>query len=276
MNYYSYSLHSGMQYHPTGPEAKSAAEEAIRVMSADPAIYSPTDLMGSTWGEITERATPTGEVGYALRRQDRLSYEAAYPQVIDGRMMTAEGDLRLLQNIHEPDLLEHDMVLSIACIWEAMSARIARFKQNNFQDVTVFADLIFENYQAKRGGKEGGVGYTTFDKKYKLIISIQKALDLGPEIMVAKAKMLEAIEQAGGDSDFKALVTAAYSMVDGKVSVAKILGLRRVKISNALWNEALTIAIDAIEVISKKRQLRLYKKNDAGKYISIPLDIAAI
>lgn len=276
MNFFSYSFLSGMQYHPTGPEAKQAADEAMRIMSADPTLYCGDDLTGITWGEVVERAHPTGDVGYALKRQDRITYEAVYPQVIDGRMMTAEGDLRLLQNFHESDLLEHDMVLSIACIWEGLSARIDRFKQHNFEDVTVFADLLYEKYQAKRGGKEGGMSFTTIDKKFKLIISIQKTLDLGPEILVAKSKMLEAIEQTGGDSDFKALVTAAYSMTDGKVSVAKILSLRSIKISNALWNEALAIAIDAIEVISKKKQIRLYKKNDAGKYISIPLDIAAI
>lgn len=276
MNFYSYSFYHGMQNHQTAPEAKAAAEEAMRIMAADTTLYNAADITGITWGEVTERAASTGELGYALKRQDRLTYEAAHPQVVDGRMMTADGDLRLLQNIHESDLLEHDMVLSISCIWERLSATIDRFKQHNFEDVTVFADLLYEKYQAKRGGKEGGMSFTTFDKKFKLVISIQKVLDLGPEILVAKAKMLEAVEQTGGDSDFKALVTAAYSMTDGKVSVAKILSLRSIKIANALWNEALAIAIDAIEVISKKKQIRLYKKNDAGKYISIPLDIAAI
>ncbi len=275
-NFYSYSMYGGMEYHPTGQQAKQAVDDAIKAMTADETMYNAADISGCTWGEVIERAHPTGDVGYALKRQDRITYETAYPQVIDGRMMTAEGDLRLLQNFHEADLLEHDMVLSIACIWENLSARIDRFKQHNFEDVTVFADLLYEKYQAKRGGKEGGMSFTTIDKKFKLIISIQKALDLGPEILVAKSKMLEAVEQTGGDSDFKALVTAAYSMTDGKVSVAKILSLRSIKISNALWNEALAIAVAAIEVISKKKQIRLYKKNEAGKYIGIPLDIAAI
>lgn len=275
MNFYSHAPNTGIQYHPTGKEAKEACEKAIRTLQRAGAVSA--DIFETiTWGEVTERVVPTGADSYSLKRQDRLSYEADHPQVVDGYMTTPEGDLRLLQNIYEHELLEHDMVLSIACIWEGLSARIDRFKRHNFEDVTVFADLLFEKYNKTRGGKEGGTSFFTFDRKFKLVISIQKTLDLGPEILVAKAKMLEAVEQGAGDSDFKALVTAAYSMTDGKMSVAKILSLRSIKISNALWNEALAIAIDAIEVISKKKQIRLYKKNDAGKYISIPLDIAAI
>ena len=276
MNFFSYSFYHGMQYHPTGPAAKAAADEAMRIMAADTTLYSATDIAGITWGEVTERATPVSDFGYALKRQDRLSYETAHPQVVDGRMMTADGDLRLLQNIHELDLLEHDMVLGIACIWERLSATIDRFKQHNFEDVTTFADLIYEKYNAKRGGKEGGMSFTTVDRKFKLVISIQKSIDFGPEILVAKAKMLEAVEQMGGDNDLKTLVTAAYTMVDGKLCVAKVLSLRSIKISNAIWNEAMVIVDDAIEVISKKKQIRLYERNDAGKYIAIPLDIAAI
>jgi hypothetical protein len=229
-----------------------------------------------TWGEVTERAASTGDVGYALKRQDRLSYEAEHPQVIDGRMMTGDGDLRLIQNIHDSDLLEHDLVLSIACIWMKVHGMLERFKQHNFEDVTAFADILYDKYDVKRGGAEKGITLSTIDRKFKLVISIQKRIDFGPEIMVAEDKMLAAVEQMGGDADMKALVTAAYTRVDGKLCVAKVLSLRSIKISSPLWNEAMKIVNDAIEVISKKRQIRLYVKDYAGQYNSVPLDIAAL
>lgn len=275
MNFFSHAPNTGMQDHSSGAEAKAAAENALRTMIHN-GITDPAILKTITWGEVTERATATGAVGFSLKRQDRLSYEAQYPQVVDGRMLLADGDLRLVENIHEADLLEHDLVLSIACIWLRVNGMLDRFKQHNFEDVTAFADLLFDKYNVKRGGAEKGITLTTVDRKFKLVISIQKNINFGPEIMVAQEKMLAAVEQMGGDSDLKTLVTAAYTMIDGKLCVAKILSLRSIKISNLLWNEAMQIVNDAIEVISKKKQIRLYRRDEQGKDIAIPLDIAAL
>lgn len=275
MNFYSYSDHLGMNYHPTGQAAKDAADEALRVMSYN-SDYDWADVKRVTWGEVTERATSTGEVGYALKRQERLAYEAANPQVINGRMENANGDLVALKNIHESDLLEHDMVLSIATIWESLSGKLERFKQHNFADVTTFVDLLFDRYKAKRGGTEGNMQFTTVDRRFMLRISIQKTINFGPEIQVAQAKMLEALEQMTPDSDLKSIITSAFTLIDGKLNVAAILRLRSLKIGNELWNEAMQIINVAIEVISKKKQIRLYKRDDQGQYDAVPLAIAAL
>ncbi|MDZ4185763.1 MAG: DUF3164 family protein [Desulfuromonadales bacterium] len=267
MNYYSYSPTRGMQYHPTGKEAKEAAN-LLAIASVDLGLV--------TWGEVTERATPTAGGGFALKRQERLGYEAEHPQVVDGRMADCDGNLILIQNIHDADLLEHDMVLSVACIWENLSAKIARFKQHNFEDVTTFVDILFDRYAAKRGGSEGNMTFTTVDRKYKLQVAIQKAIAFGPEIEVAKTKMLEAVKEMSDSGDLETIVTATFTQIDGKLRVAEILRLRNYKISNKTWNEAVEIINAAIEVISAKKQIRLYRRNEQGQYDAVPLNIAAI
>lgn len=274
MKFYSYSPHYGMQFHPTGQEAKIAADTAIR----DFLFHDVgADIRDITWGEVTERATPTGAEGFTLKRQDRLSYEAAYPQVVDGRMEDCDGNLIWVKNIEEAKLVEHDLVLSIACIWELLSGKIERFKRNNFEDVTTFVDILFEKYQAKRGGTEGNMTFTTFDRKWKLQIAIQKMIDFGPEIAVALEMMLQAAkEMAGDNSDLETLVTATYTARNGKLRVAEILRLCNHKINNDTWNDAVRITRAAIEVISKKKQIRLYRRGENGKYEAVPLDIAAI
>lgn len=269
MNYYSYSPEDGMKYWLNKDDARRNAEAALK--NAPGHHHNVI-----TWGEVTERGTNVSESGYTLKRQDRLSYEAAHPQVVDGRMLTSDGDLRRVENIHDMDLIEHDLVLDIAAIWLPLRDRLQRFKQHNFEDMTAFVDMLFEKYQVKRGGEEKGLTVTTFDRKFKLVISIQKLISFGPEIEVAQAKMLSAIDETGGNSEFKTLVTAAFTMIDGKLRVSEILRLRSIKIENATWNEAMKIVNDAIEVISKKRQIRLYQRNEAGGYDNIPLDIAAL
>lgn len=281
MKYYSYSAHEGMQYHETAKEAQEAAETALRCMQLGVA-YSPPTLAEVTWGEVTGRAASTGETGFAIKRQDRLSYEAEHPQVTpDGRMRDGNDSLVLVSRIHEKDLLYHDMVLSIACIWKDLSGKIQRFKQHNFEDVSTVLDLIFEKYQVARGGKEGNMQFFTFDRRFKLRIAIQKQLDFGPELQAAQAKLLLALDEmttadTESAADLKTIVTGAFTLVDGKLRVAEILRLRSFKIGNALWNEAMAIIDTAIVVISRKKQILLYERDEQGEYQAIPLDIAAL
>jgi hypothetical protein len=273
MNYYSYSPRTGMQYHPTKEIAQATADQAMQQIVFDDA----TLLNQVTWGEVTERATEVDRFVHALKRQDRLSYEAAHPQVVEGRMEDCDGNLIWVKNIEDAKLVEHDLVLSIACIWELLSGKLERFKRNNFQDVTTFVDLLFDKYKTKRGGTEGNMTFTTFDRKWKLQISIQNTIDFGPEIAVAKELMLQAAkEMAGENSDLETIVTVTYTAKNGKLRVAEILRLCGHKVNNPTWNEATKIARDAIEVISKKKQIRLYKRAENGEYAAVPLDIAAI
>lgn len=273
--FYSYSPEGGMLYHATKTEAQECAAEAIRsLLHHGISIF---DLDQVTWGEVMERAVNTG-AGYALKNALRLAHETEHPQVIDGRMRNGSDDLVLLKNIHETDLLFHDMVLGIAVIWQSLSGKIQRFKQYNFEDVTTVLDLLFEKYGVKRGGEEGNMQFFTFDRRFKLCIAIQKQIVFGPELQVAERKLRECLEQMTGveTSDLKTIVTAAFKLVDGKLRVSEVLRLRSYKISNPLWNEAMQIIDDAIQVISKKKQIRLYEHNDRGEYLAIPLDIAAL
>jgi|GEM_PF-199873 len=283
MNFYSYSPNTGMQYHPNGKEAKDAADKAIRTFAHNGVTAS--DLLDTiTWGEVTERAAAAG-FGYGLKNSLRLAYEVENPQVIDGRMRNGNDDLVLVKNIHETDLLYHDLVLDIAVIWKSLAGKIERFKGYNFRDVQAVLALLFEKHGVKRGGTDGNMQFFTIDRRFKLSIAIQKKIDFGPELQAAEAKLIEAMEEmtastgeeiSSNAADLKTLVTAAFKLVDGKLRVSEVLRLRSYKIENAIWNEAMNIIDAAIIVTSKKRQIRLYERNEQGAYIAIPLDIAAL
>lgn len=284
MKFYSYADHGGMQYHATGQEAKKAAEKAIELFQHN-GITDPEVLGRVSWGEVTEKAAlHDSGVGFSLKNALRLAFEAEFPQVIDGRMCNENDDLVLVSRIHETDLLYHDLVLSIAVIWKSLAGKIERFKGYNFRDVQTVLALLNEKHGITRGGKEGNMSFFTFDRRFKLIIAIQKKLDFGPELQMAEKKLLEALDEmsAGNDTadsnaaDLRTLLTAAFKLVDGKIRVSEVLRLRSFKISNELWNQGMDIIDAALIVTSKKRQIRLYERNEAGAYIAIPLDIAAL
>ncbi|MDA8428163.1 MAG: DUF3164 family protein [Geobacteraceae bacterium] len=266
MDFYSYSPNTGMQYHATDKEARDTATESLRV--------NPIETV--TWGEVRERGTDTG-AGYVLKNALRLTYEAEHPQVINGRMENANGDLVLIQNIKEMDLLFHDMVLEIAVYWLYLSGKIERFKGYNFRDVTTVVTAMFEKHEVKRGGTEGNMTFRTFDGRYKLNIAIQKQLTFGPEWQAAQAKLLEALDEMLPEeaANARTIVNASFKQTDGQVSVSKILPLRHLKIENDKWKAGMEIVSDALMVAGKKKQIRLYERNEVGRYIAIPLDIAA-
>jgi hypothetical protein len=277
MNFYSYTPQNGMQYHETKELAKGVTEHALQEF-ANSCPINPEMASRITWGEVRERGIQAADDTYTLKNQLRLTYETANPQVIDGKMHDSQGNLILLKNIHETDLMYHDLVLSIAAIWLDLSGKIARFKQHNFEDVTTVLALLFEMFKVERGGRDGNMTFYTFDRKYKLAIAIQKKIDFGPELQAAERKLQEALDQMATSEtgDLKTLLTAAFNLDGGKVRVAEILRLRSYKIENALWNEGIDIINKAIVVISSKKQIRLYERNAAGEYVNIPLDIAAL
>jgi hypothetical protein len=278
MNFYAHAPNGGMQYFATKDEARTFAEKALNQLLFN-GVKDPSVLATITWGEVRERAASVNnDATYILRNQLRLTFETQNPQVIDGKMLDSQGNHILIRNIHDTDLMYHDLVLGIAAIWMDMSGKIARFKQHNFEDVTTVLDLIFEKFSVERGGKDGNMQFFTHDRQFKLAIAIQKKIDFGPELQAAEKKILEALNEMGSDesSDLKTIATAAFNLDGGKVRVAEILRLRCLKISSPLWNEGIDIINKAILVISSKRQIRLYRRNEQGEYINIPLDIAAL
>lgn len=277
-NFYSYAPQTGMQYHATDKEAREAADKALQELQrnmSDLDVHAKT-LQTVTWGEVRERAADTG-AGHVLKNALRLAYEAEHPQVVNGRMENANGDLVLVQNIKEMDLLFHDMVLEIAVYWLYLSGKIERFKGYNFRDVTTVVTAMFEKHDVKRGGTEGNMTFRTFDGRFKLNIAIQKQLTFGPEWQAAQAKLLEALDEMLPEeaANARTIVNASFKQTDGQVSVSKILPLRHLKIDNAKWKEGMEIVSEALIVASKKKQIRLYQRDGVGGYIPIPLDIAA-
>lgn len=274
MNFYSYSPLRGMQYHPTSDEAKLSADTALKSYTAED-FDIPSQI---TWGKVTERATSSGDFNLILKRQDLLSYLAEYPQLKDGsKMENAFGDDIQIKNIKPKDLLINDTVLPIAVIWEELSAQIKRFKTYSLLEILAMADVLFELHGVKRGGSEGNMEFKMYNGLYKVTVGIQKSFCFGPEIHVARQKMIEALDCYPEEAnDLKAMVTTAYTQIDGQLRVAEILRLRNLEINNPLWIEALDIIAKALEVKSSKRQLRLHKRNDSGGYDPIPLDIAAL
>ena len=73
------------------------------------------------------------------------------------------------------------------------------------------------------------------------------------------------------------LVDDAFNVgKNGLVSTGKVLGLRRLNITDATWRRAMDAITESIQVVSSKTYMRFYERQDDESYKQIPLDVASL
>ena len=62
----------------------------------------------------------------------------------------------------------------------------------------------------------------------------------------------------------------------GNISTARVLGLRRLAIDDAKWRRAMDALSDSLQVHTSKAFVRVYRRDTAGEYQLINLDVAKV
>jgi hypothetical protein len=197
-----------------------------------------------------------------------------------GYMEDAYGNLVAISNIKEIDKLRDDLVKKLAWDAKKASAHIAKYKQEAFAEILAFVELSAKEYGTKIGGRKGNITLHSFDGKHKIQIANADNISFDERLQVAKNLIDECIIDWAGNADdkIKTLVNHAFQVdKEGKVSSARILGLRRLKIEDEKWFKAMQAISDSITVSFSKKYIRLYERNEAtGEFLPIKLDIARI
>jgi hypothetical protein len=208
-----------------------------------------------------------------------MAKEAAVSAVPEGYRKNAKGDLIQVSTIRDSDIAIDEFVNEAAGVWLGLQGLIRDFKIKMFGDTSALLDMIAEKYDVKRGGKKGSVTLYSYDGRFKLLVAVQDSLDCGPEVQVALQLISECLMRWTEVSgvELKTIVQVAVAPdAAGNLSVGKLLGLRRYKIADPQWNQAMAAIGDALLVVGSKQYIRLYERNEVGAYISIALDIAAL
>jgi hypothetical protein len=137
-----------------------------------------------------------------------------------------------------------------------------------------------EQYGVKSGGEKGNCTLLSFDGRYKVVRQMQDKLTFGEQLMAAKALIDECVHAwaEGANDNIKALVNHAFQTdKEGKINTGRVLGLRRLDIRDAKWQQAMQAIADSIQTASTKPYVRFYERNEAtGDYVAINLDVAAV
>lgn len=201
-------------------------------------------------------------------------------QIPDGYRMNAQGHLVPVATIKDIDIARDELVREIVNKAKELHSAIARFKAGTFEDIQAFIELSAEKYGAKIGGNKGNVTLMSFDGRYKIQRTVAENITFDERLQAAKQLIDECIHawSEGVNDNIRALVNDAFRVdKEGDISIGRVLGLRRLDIKDAKWQQAMAAISDAVQVIGSKSYVRIYERqSDIDKWEPIPLDVASV
>lgn len=197
----------------------------------------------------------------------------------EGYMQNAAGHLVPKSKIKAFDLERNNVVIDIVNKAKELRAVMSNFKTDAEGDAEAFVELSAEEYGVSLGGKKGNVTLTSYDGSMQIKIAVQDQIVFDERLQIAKILVDECIHSwtENSNDNIKALVEHAFQTdKEGKINVARIYSLLRLDIDDKNWEKAMKALRDSMQVASSKSYMRIYERDEKGKYQQISLDMAAL
>jgi len=200
--------------------------------------------------------------------------------VSEQHLINPKGQKIPKSNIRPADVIRHEFVETAVFKAQQMHKQLAEFKAQQMSEFDAFLGVLAQEYGVEMGGKKGNVTLRSYDQKLKVTVQVQESIELGPELLVAKELINECLNEwsENANENLKIIIEQTFATdKKGKVSVQKVLGLRRLKITDesGKWQRAMEIIADAIQVIDSSRFIRFYRTIGEHEQ-AISLDIAKL
>lgn len=201
------------------------------------------------------------------------------PQIPEGYRENAHGCLVPEAQIKEIDKARDELVLEKVVKVKAMQAQLRSLKQELMGDIAAFVELSAERYGVKVGGDKGNITLQSYDGRYRIKRQTSETIAFDEGLRAAKALIDDCLEEwsRNSPSPLRVIVEQAFQInKEGRINTNAILGLRRHQIDDDRWNRAMQAISDSLQVLDSKAYVRVYERDDQGRYLPIPLDIAAL
>lgn len=197
----------------------------------------------------------------------------------EGYVMNAKGHYVPLSTVKEIDKLRDDVVRDIISRAKELRSQMIGVKEIMFSNFYDFVELSAREYDTKIGGQKGNVSLLSFDGKYKVQMAVQDNIVFDERLQIAKSLIDECLNEwiQGSDDKIKAIINNAFDVdKEGKINTRRVLSLRSLDINDGKWLQAMDAISDAIQVVSSKEYIRVYERDNDGKYQQITLDFASV
>ncbi len=196
-----------------------------------------------------------------------------------GYMKDAQGRLVPVEIVKPADLMRDALVLELTNEAQALSAALGAFKAKVFDAIGRFTAASAAQYGITLGGRKGNITLHSFDGRFKVQVAIADNLIFDERLQAAKALIDECIDEwsAGSRPEIKVLVQDAFQTDrEGRINTGRVLGLRRLDISDERWKRAMQAIGESVQVVGTKAYARFYVRvGDTDRYEPITLDIAS-
>lgn len=177
------------------------------------------------------------------------------------------------------DLIRDEVVIKQVAKAKELQLHMQAAKVQMQQEIADYLDLSASEYGVNYGGAKGNITLTSFDGQFKVERAIGEHRIFDERIQAAKAQIDAYIERvsAAAGAEIRALLDHAFRVnKQGRIDVNEVLSLRKLKIDDPEWREAMDAIADAITTVAKTEYIRLYQRSPIGKYMVISLDWAKL
>jgi Protein of unknown function (DUF3164) len=197
-----------------------------------------------------------------------------------GYRMNPLGHLVPESLIDEVDKLRDELVNRLVAKAERLSAQIEADKSLFLSEIDAFVGISLSEYGIERGGQKGNITLLSFDGRLKVVRAIADVIRFDERLRAAKALIDECLNEWSTDAraELRVLIHDAFEVdKENKIRIQQVLSLRRLKIDDPRWREAMRAIGESIEIVRTKAYVRFYERiGDSDQWRPIPLDIAAL
>lgn len=199
---------------------------------------------------------------------------------MDDFMMDSQGRYVPASKVAEVDKLRDAVVREIVAEATGLSEELRGFRDTAMEAVTSFVEQSAAEHGVEWGGKKGNIKLTSYDGTLQVSVSVQERIVFNEKLKVAK-EILDRflMEEIRGVSDnIRALVLSAFDVdQEGKLNTRNILALRKIKIGDQRWSEAMNAISEAVQIAGSKEYIRVYTRPDSrSKWEMVNLNIASV
>lgn len=193
---------------------------------------------------------------------------------------TADGGMMPLELIKVEDWLEDQMVRKIIGFAKPLSEQIARFKKHTRADIAEFDAQLEAKYGLVKRGRKGAGNqqYKTIDGLMMVETKINKLIEFGPQLQVAKQLIDECLLEwtEEGRAEVRGLINQAFKTDQaGNIDKTAVLRLLKIESADERWLRAMEAIEAAVRVIGSKEYLHFKFKTDRDSdWIAISINIS--
>ena len=191
---------------------------------------------------------------------------AAEQKALPEMLMNAYGDMVPTARIRDDILFRHQTATALIESALSLNAELRARKEQFFADVDAFIDLTLERYNARLGGRRGGVVIANFSETMKVEVSTADYLRVNEAITAAQALMNEVLDDVGegANDDVRTLLANAFVRDEktGRLNIQRLQETRRVKLSHPKWPDVQAAIADSLEWAGSRRYIRFHVRKD--------------